>query len=129
MVKPAEPTHTGTVLIVDDHENVRLLDLLGEQGFSTIVFSRGDEVIETLRESEIQYDVAVVDRALERPGDRTDGDEVIAALKNKYPTRLVICASACYDARGPIKADRNWDLGAGSEGLVDLIHDCINGTN
>ena len=91
----------GCVLIVDDEHATHISNLVERLGYFAIPYSSGLEILNELKETDgLEYDLALVDLSL----FGMDGNEVIGALKDKYPTRPVIVISS-YGEVKPSRAD------------------------
>ncbi len=80
------------ILLIEDYECLgdTRKEFLEKQGHSVLLYYDGSNVLDDLRKIGIVYSIAVVDRQL----GEISGDEVIRALKQEYPERPIICASA-----------------------------------
>ncbi len=103
-VAPAKPAPStperwrgsGTVLVVDDEEGVRMSTkhLLQELGFDVLLARDGDEAVETFRDR--KGDIAAVILDLTMPG--LSGEEVFTEIRQLRPDTPVLLSSG-YDAR------------------------------
>ncbi len=84
------------VLLVEDNKAIiHFVPLcLQANGYLALPYDSGREVIEDI--DRLNYDIAIVDRALESMSD-TSGDDVAKKLKEKYPEKPIVIMS-CYRA-------------------------------
>lgn len=92
----------GVIWVVDDDRSIRwvLERALGQAGFSTQCFARGDALLERLRAE--QPEAIVSD--IRMPG--TDGLELLAAVRADYPTLPVIVTTAHSDLDSAVNSYR-----------------------
>lgn len=87
-----------------------------------MVYCDGNKAQEDIQNG-LNYDLAIIDRSLEKSTERITGDDLIRLSKKYYPSVPIICTSAYADM--PDYADRlltkPFDYGT----LISSIEDCL----
>ncbi len=80
------------ILLVEDSlcQREALCTCLEDMGYLVIPYGRGDKAIMDIREG-IRYDLAIIDRGLEKGG--YDGDDVMKISTEFNPRTPIICVS------------------------------------
>jgi CheY-like chemotaxis protein len=112
------------ILYVENSEIARriITRVLERRGFSVLDFSSGEELMDAMREEEINYDIAGIDRSMS-DFDNFFGDEIMWELKKRFPDRKIIACSGYPNTRNSTKG--HWDAyilkGGGSEDILRKI--------
>lgn len=112
--KEVETPHTllssgGTVLVIDDEEDVRAVcaDMLTHMGFDVLVASDGKEGIQQYIQNKEKIDFVILDMIMPKMG----GNEVFATLKEINPdVKVIICSG--FSNEGYAGIDRLLKAGA-----------------
>ena len=119
----------GTILVVDDHEEVRelLQHVLISKGYKVLSASNGEEAIEKVRANGI--DLALLD--MKMPG--MNGIEVLRTIKNEINSSLPVIIMTAYGS--PETAVRAMRLGASdylckpfdtTEQVATAVKECLD---
>ena len=93
----APPTATGTALLVDDEELVRMstADMLGELGYQVMEAASGEEALRLVEEGRL-FDLLVTDHLM--PG--MNGADLASAVRSRRPGVRVLVVSGYAESEG-----------------------------
>jgi DNA-binding NtrC family response regulator len=96
------------IVVEDEVLGEDVVDEFKYEGFSVFRYLDSKDVIDNL--DELDYDLAIVDRSIPDSSFKgIYGDELIEYLKDKYPSKPIICISAySKDQRYKFSQERRW---------------------
>jgi len=111
------PRGSGTVLVVDDEDDIRVLlrDILNGLGYETIEASNGEEAVEIYRKQQERIDLIILDLIM----PRMSGDEAFHRIKMIDPAVKVLISSGY----GMGEQMRKMIGDAGIEGFIQKPYD------